>query len=372
MKKKERNFTFDLLYALAIIMVVDDHTKSQLGILKGIFPYDSFFMPLFVFVSGYFYKKQNVIENLKHKTKKIFIPYMIWNIVMLIITIAIDAILGTNWARGISNAKILKSFFLEPLVTTNGPSWFVIMLFWVAILYNLIRNVIKPNKVNDFILTFVSIFIGLISVYLCANGWNKRNSVILFLLRTIFYMQFYHLGYIFKEYIETKIKDKNKYVICCLCIFINIILIAIYGEKINFYSTSDMRGFSYWFLPIITSITGITFWYIVMDYFARKIQRSKSITFIAQNTFTIMETHLLFANFLNIIFFICKKVGIEYFKKFNEKSFLQNAWSGAAWNMNSHFGIIGFLLGISLSIILAIFINKTKEKMKKYYNKGEK
>ena len=112
-------------------------------------------------------------------------------------------------------------------------------------------------------------------------------------------------------------------------------MIAIYGEKINFYSTSDMRGFSYWFLPIITSITGITFWYIVMDYFARKIQRSKAITFIAQNTFTIMETHLLFANFLNIIFFICKKVGIEYFKKFNEKSFLQNAWSGAAWNMNS-------------------------------------
>ena len=36
MKKKERNFTFDLLYALAIIMVVDDHTKSQLGILIGI------------------------------------------------------------------------------------------------------------------------------------------------------------------------------------------------------------------------------------------------------------------------------------------------------------------------------------------------
>ena len=42
MRTKERNFTFDLLYALAIIMVVDDHTYSQLGILKGIFPYDSF------------------------------------------------------------------------------------------------------------------------------------------------------------------------------------------------------------------------------------------------------------------------------------------------------------------------------------------
>ena len=43
MKLKKRNFTFDLLYVLAIIMVVDDHTKAQLGILKAIFPYDSFF-----------------------------------------------------------------------------------------------------------------------------------------------------------------------------------------------------------------------------------------------------------------------------------------------------------------------------------------
>ena len=50
---KKRNFTFDLLYALAIIMVVDDHTGNQIGILSKIFPYDSFFMPLFVFISGY-------------------------------------------------------------------------------------------------------------------------------------------------------------------------------------------------------------------------------------------------------------------------------------------------------------------------------
>lgn len=146
MKTKERNFTFDLLYALAIIMVVDDHTKSQLGILKGIFPYDSFFMPLFVFASGYFYKKQEIIKNVKHKSKKILLPYIIWNIVMLGITVIIDAVIGTNWFNGVDKWKILRSFFIGALVTTNGPSWFVIMLFWVSVLYNLIRNIIKPNK----------------------------------------------------------------------------------------------------------------------------------------------------------------------------------------------------------------------------------
>lgn len=71
MKKKERNFTFDLLYALAIIMVVDDHTKSQLGILKGIFPYDSFFMPLFVFVSV-FLQKAKCYRKLKTQNQEDF------------------------------------------------------------------------------------------------------------------------------------------------------------------------------------------------------------------------------------------------------------------------------------------------------------
>lgn len=372
MKLKERNFTFDLLYVLAIIMVVDDHTKAQLGILKSIFPYDSFFMPLFVFISGYFYKKQNVIKNIKHKTEKIFIPYMIWNVIMLGITIIIDRILKTNWAIGINKVKVLNSIFLGPLVTTNGPSWFVIMLFWVSILYNLIRNVIKPNKINDCILTIISIISGLISVYLCVKGWNKKSSLMLFVLRTLFYIQFYHLGYIFKEHIEDRIKKANKYIICSICVIINVILIAIYGDKVNFYATSNMRGFSYWYLPIITSITGITFWYIIMDYVANKIKESKIITYIAQNTFFIMETHLLFANIINILFYIFNKMGIKYFLKFDTKSFIQSAWSGSAWNMNSRFGIIGFLLGITLSIALVTLINKGKEKIRTKIDKTNK
>lgn len=372
MKLKKRNFTFDLLYVLAIIMVVDDHTKAQLGILKAIFPYDSFFMPLFVFISGYFYKKQNVIKNIKHKTEKIFIPYMIWNVIMLGITIIIDRILKTNWAIGINKVKVLNSIFLGPLVTTNGPSWFVIMLFWVSILYNLIRNVIKPNKINDCILTIISIIAGLISVYLCVKGWNKKSSLMLFVLRTLFYIQFYHLGYIFKEHIEDRIKKANKYIICSICVIINVILIAIYGDKVNFYATSNMRGFSYWYLPIITLITGITFWYIIMDYVANKIKESKIITYIAQNTFFIMETHLLFANIINILFYIFNKMGIKYFLKFDTKSFIQSAWSGSAWNMNSRFGIIGFLLGITLSIALVTLINKSKEKIRTKIDKTNK
>lgn len=56
-KLRARNQTFQWLEALAIIMVIDDHVGTGVGFLSSIFPYDSFFMPMLVFVSGYFFKE---------------------------------------------------------------------------------------------------------------------------------------------------------------------------------------------------------------------------------------------------------------------------------------------------------------------------
>lgn len=57
---RHRNVTFSCLEAIAIIMVIDDHTGRHIDILSNVFPYNSFYMPLFVFISGYFYKKTNL------------------------------------------------------------------------------------------------------------------------------------------------------------------------------------------------------------------------------------------------------------------------------------------------------------------------
>lgn len=53
MEKMNRNQTFQWVEALAILMVLDDHMSTRIGILSSIFPYNSFYMPMFVFISGY-------------------------------------------------------------------------------------------------------------------------------------------------------------------------------------------------------------------------------------------------------------------------------------------------------------------------------
>lgn len=57
---KSRNQTFQWLEALAMIMVIDDHVSTRIGILSSIFPYNSFYMPMLVFISGYFFKERSV------------------------------------------------------------------------------------------------------------------------------------------------------------------------------------------------------------------------------------------------------------------------------------------------------------------------
>ena len=67
-----------LLSALGIFFVVDMHAGSPFGIFNSIFNYESFFMQMFVFISGYFFKEKNLQTPFKYiwkNTVKLMIPF---------------------------------------------------------------------------------------------------------------------------------------------------------------------------------------------------------------------------------------------------------------------------------------------------------
>ena len=53
------NKEFMLLSAIGIIFVVDAHAWTSLSLFTAYIPYNSFFMPMFVFISGYFFKPES-------------------------------------------------------------------------------------------------------------------------------------------------------------------------------------------------------------------------------------------------------------------------------------------------------------------------
>lgn len=334
--QKKRNQIFNFLYVIAIIMVIDDHSGMCIGFLNKIFPYDSFFMPLFVFASGYFYKKMKITENIEHKVKKFLIPYFIWNMIFILISFFIDYFLDMNWIFLNSILDMILSFFGYQYMEINRPSWFIINLFWVSIIYNICYVILKENKKNDIILTIFFIMAGFLSVFISVKGLNKVHYI--FWTRMFFYMQFYNLGHMFNKYIEKGFLKINKLLVCFSCVVINLILIKIFGEKIIFIDTSSMNNFSYWFLPLITSMTGIIFYYEICEFLARKIGEKKFLNFIGRNTFTILETHLLFINIPNFYLYINSLKGNSKYMDFDVVRFRNGAWIRYSFTSN----LIGF------------------------------
>ena len=77
------NPSFRILSAFAIIFVVAGHADFGVFDIAGMFPYYSFHVGVFAFISGYFYKEEsesNVGNYLFKKVKHLLLPYFGWNL----------------------------------------------------------------------------------------------------------------------------------------------------------------------------------------------------------------------------------------------------------------------------------------------------
>ena len=92
----------------------------------------------------------------------------------------------------------LYNYFLEPIFqgyqyNLNGPSWFLISLFFIQIGYTLIRKRLN-NNILDVKLSLL-LFIITIIVNIWSNNIVMENHPIpLFLSRTLFGVLFFHIG----------------------------------------------------------------------------------------------------------------------------------------------------------------------------------
>lgn len=301
--------------ALTITLVVSGHMGGIFDLLgipyQGgeIFPAYSFHMPVFIFFSGYFFKlnsSNKTKDFLVSKFNKLLIPYFIANIFYGILTSFLKN------ADIFTNCKDLSIFtlFIEPWLSgyqfnLNGPAWFVLFLFLTQLLYFIIKKVVYNDKEDldkkiEFVLLIVFILIGFLSTFLSTLGFVKRNTLYWMILRVLFGIQFYHLGYIYKNFLIEKIPLTLKSF--ALTIFSKIIFIEIIGNYTFSMRTLLFRGEV--FLPIIVSIFGI--YYIAhISYFIAilinklKFKRIRQLFIVVgQNTWSIMMHHM----FINLIY----------------------------------------------------------------------
>lgn len=328
---KKSNKAFMILSALGILFVVDSHVGPNFSVKFGVFPYDSFYMPMFAFISGYFFSGKHiqswnsVIRFTSKKIKNLLIPYFLWIVFYGIVT----GILRNFdiLEIGVSSLKDLI-YCIATSGTSfafNDPAWFVPLLFCVSITYVLIRKVMGRHWNHYFtMIVFALLGAGAVAI----SRTDRFPHIAIMLLKISCFLQYYHLGVLFREKLEKWFDRLHPLLICISAIAINCLLMSVYGSGIYVPMYANMEGYALdaAFVPLIASISGISFWLKISKCLVPILGQSKIINFISDNTFFFMTHHLGVKHIFLALLIGLNNAGIMDFSGINLAQFRLYAW----------------------------------------------
>lgn len=147
---KNRIEVFDIAKGLGILIVVMGHCGFGVGFDKLI---QTFHMPLFFFISGYFYrpeKSKNFKEYFFHQINVLIVPYIVFAIIYGIL-------------HYIYTSDFSIHYFIKSLLSSNhnridveGALWFLLSLFCAKIIYCLLERNIKSIINLTLVVTLIS------------------------------------------------------------------------------------------------------------------------------------------------------------------------------------------------------------------------
>lgn len=196
MYNKRRDYYYDMMRGLSILMVIGIHTYTNpafcnfIGFVEVIIrQIINCAVPIFFAISGYFIAKKefssfrDILQFWMKQIPKVYIPTLIWSIPFLVI----ELVKGNN---------IYSSIFFW-VICGLGPFYFIATI----IQFYLIIPFIK--RLNRFILLIVSIIGSLISAYYISWGGFSVMPIIVYAGPFYVWGAFYALGIVLSQYNNT-------------------------------------------------------------------------------------------------------------------------------------------------------------------------
>lgn len=304
MEKFKENRELRIFSGIGIILVVLGHLGYPMLEIGGLFPYYSFQVFIFVFVSGYFYKpaaEKQMGSYILEKFFSLIVPYMIWNLVYGLIATILH---GSGFAIG--EALSLKTLFLSPFLDGhqfmyNYPAWFVPVLFMLEIMNVCMRKILNLLHLNKEWLIFgCCLLVGILTVWFAIGGhvWGYYKIA----GRLLFMFPGFQLGRLYKEKLE-KMDTLSNTAYFILVMGIQI-LVTIFCGGLAFsavWCTSFANGP---IIPYVTIATGIAFWLRISKIIAQLPGIASKMVYIGRNTFSIMMHHTLGFMLVKGIFYL--------------------------------------------------------------------
>ena len=236
---------------------------------------NTFHIQTFTFASGFLFfylkgigKYKDIKKDIINRAKRLLLP--------LISTIIIWVLPFYIYYYGFDLSNIFHKYVLM-----ENPSqlWFLPMLFWQFVIFNIFYKRIKHNKIELVIISVVSILLGGILQKLDLNYFNIAKAV-------QFLIYFYLGGYVYIN--KEKIFKYRK--------VIYIIVIPLLFYSLFTYTKNDVSIIKYinYIIEPILSCFEVTALYFVFDYLVniKKINfNNKFVKILSDNSFGIYLFH---------------------------------------------------------------------------------
>ncbi|MDE6602802.1 MAG: acyltransferase family protein [Lachnospiraceae bacterium] len=276
-QKTPYNAAFGMLSALAIIMIVAGHAGYDILTVGGLFPYYSFHVPLFMFISGYFYRgeeEERPLPYLKKKVKRLLLPYFIWNVIYGIAAWALRTFCGFSMGEAVS----FKTLFVTPFLNGyqfiyNYAAWFVPVLFLIEVMNLCMRIVLKKLRLHsEWLILLGTLAVGMAVVQFAIEGrvWGfyKTPGRILFLYPC------FQMGQFYKKKLESRDTIGNGAYFAVVLTVQVLLQLCCNGLA---YSSVWCTGFANGpVIPYVTVVSGIAFWLRVAKILAPLCVESRS------------------------------------------------------------------------------------------------
>ena len=359
----ERNIQFAILQSIAILFVVIGHSG---GISFGFewFPISSFHIPLFIFISGYFYKEKQekkLISTLIKKVNKFLISGLVINAAYGIILILLKKYAHLQYGGEIN----FSALFIQPFeycyqFGINHPMWFIFALFLVQITYLFFRKIfiIKNDLIKNTLLFVTSIFIGLYFVNKAYLTKEARLGFSVTMQHIAYGLFFYHLGYLYHKYIEKY--DKLNNVLYFVIIFVLQILLIVttkWNIGVSMWNANYNNLKTYPIMAFVTPLTGIFLWLRVSKVLVPSFKDSKLINYISKNTWSIMVHHQFVFILVNLIFLSCYK-HFHIFNDFSVENFRTQIWYIYKMFGYQNFSLIFAFLGVLIPLCIKYVLQR--------------
>ena len=320
-----RNITIDIAKGLGILLVVLGHLGGNVGSQPEAIAFMKrflyqFHVPLFFFLSGLFYKADETWQVfLTKKIKRLYIPYLVANLIFLILDIGLRVICGIAIIpiNEIKHAiKLVLGIAVTPM---GGATWFLIALLKASVLFKLIDWSFKHNK---FISGALSIALGLIGM----SVYHDTSLVALF---------FFWFGVTTRDMFFQLASVRQGLKWAGLLLTLAILLM------IKPYNQVDYSASLYSSIPlaIFGSIVGIVFILFLSDLIKNSKFITKFFSFYGRKSMNILIGH--FAAFKIVILFQVLITGAS----------MQMILSHPCYDISSYWSIIYFIAGITLPLI---------------------